>query len=315
MFHHQSGDIELKMFSFGYSLELGNGLCWTFYFSPDLRIWGQKFMSILGLPASTAPQGWGIYLCSEREARSPEIIGFFNEAENACKNQLDHFTIRGVNIFYNSDTHDSLSILPLVTVKRDEHEIIHMMIILFIIYYQLLQHGGLPLHGALLSHPGYGGIGILAPGGTGKSTCARRIPAPWSSYCDDLFWVVSDGGSQYFAHPFPTWSEYLDENKRQPGLKRWNVRNYTHLKDLYFLQKAEDDDSFTLNLPDASLWIFESSMQTCLWLLDDLPKEEQRQIKIRMFENSCILARNIPARILKATLNGQFWKIIEKIGK
>ena len=301
----------MKMFPFHYSLELGNGLCWNFYFSEDLRDWGQKFVSILGLPASGATQGRGIYLCSEREARRPEIRGFFDKTVDSCQN----FTIRGVNIFYNPDTQDSLSILPLVPVNQDEHGIIQMMVILFTLHYQLLQHGGLPLHGALLNHPGYGGIGILAPGGTGKSTCARRIPAPWSPYCDDLFWVVSDSGSQYISHPFPTWSEYFNESKKQPGSKCWNVGNYTLLKGLYFLQKAEEDVSFPLDPPEASVWIFESSMQTCSWLLDDLPKEEQRKTKIRIFENSCRLARNIPARILRATLNGQFWKILENNGE
>jgi SynChlorMet cassette protein ScmC len=200
-------------------------------------------------------------------------------------------------------------VLPLTS--REDLGIIHMMIALFPVYSQVIHGGGLPLHGALLEHPEYGGIGILAPGGTGKTTCSQRVIAPWSSHCDDFF-VVIRSRQGYLAHPFPTWSEFLDEQKRRSGPKSWDSEDFTPLKGMYFLQKGKEDDCSVLNRIDAVQWIFDSSTQVIGWLLHDLPSRHQREIKRMIFDNACTLAQDLPAHILHATIDGRFWEKVEE---
>ncbi len=69
--------------------------------------------------------------------------------------------------------------------------------------------GGVLIHGALAELDGMGVI-LAAPGGTGKTTASNRLLAPWRSLCDDTTLVVRDAQGNYWAHPWPTWSCFLD---------------------------------------------------------------------------------------------------------
>ena len=73
------------------------------------------------------------------------------------------------------------------------------------VHWESLYRGGLPFHATLLEYQGQGII-LAAPGGTGKSTCSRRVPPPWRACCDDEVLVVKSPDGRYLAHPFPTWT-------------------------------------------------------------------------------------------------------------
>ena len=83
--------------------------------------------------------------------------------------------------------------------------------------WESLYRGGLPFHATLLEYQGQGII-LAAPGGTGKSTCSRRVPPPWRACCDDEVLVVEGPGRPLPGTPFPhlerlllaTGREYLE---------------------------------------------------------------------------------------------------------
>ncbi|NTV01095.1 MAG: SynChlorMet cassette protein ScmC, partial [Methanoregulaceae archaeon] len=211
---------------------------WTIRISQDLQAWGEKFAPILGINEYSGDNRYQLSVCSGREAQAARAA--FGGKEQ------DPLSIRDVKIY--QEPRETLVVLPLTT--REDLGIIHMMIALFPVYLQVIKDGGLPLHGAILKHPEYGGIGILAPGGTGKTTCSQRVIAPWSSPCDDFF-VVIRSRQGYLAHPFPTWSEFLDEQKRRSGPGSWDSQDCTPLKGMYFLQKGKEDDCSVLDRIDA----------------------------------------------------------------
>ncbi len=69
------------------------------------------------------------------------------------------------------------------------------------------KNGGLLVHGALAEWNGQGVI-LAGPGGVGKTTASKRLPRPWRSLSDDNTLIVKSPDGSYWAHPWPTWSQY-----------------------------------------------------------------------------------------------------------
>ncbi len=168
--------------------------------------------------------------------------------------------------------------------------------------------GGLPFHAGLIELDG-NGILIAANGGIGKSTCCRRIPPPWRALGDDQSLIVRDNSGRYVVHPFPTWSEHL----WKPSSKTWNVERYVNLSAIFFLERAEYDEVVPLERKRSLFMINEMAIQAAVVGIINMNKEEERLLRLRLFNNSCDLSRSVPAYILRASLHGQFWKEIEKV--
>lgn len=185
---------------------------------------------------------------------------------------------------------------------------IKMQYFQFPIFERAIQNGGLPLHSALIEKDGYGFI-LAGNSNTGKSTCYNRIPVPWKALCDDLTLVVFEKDRLYNVHPFPTWSNYIFG---RTGIT-WNVEMHFPLKSLFFLEKSDTDETIKL-LPGETVFIITNlASQMCNLYWRYMKKEEIIAWKKKIFENAWEIASKFPCYILRHSLQGEFWKEIEKV--
>ncbi|MFA4858099.1 MAG: SynChlorMet cassette protein ScmC [Candidatus Margulisiibacteriota bacterium] len=189
--------------------------------------------------------------------------------------------------------------------------IIRMWTILDIIYQQVIDRGGFPIHSALV-RKGQKGVIIAAHGGTGKSTCCQRIPPPWVGVCDDEVLIVRDQRGRYFAHPGPTWSNFLMKRKKRPT---WAIEGSVPVAAFCFLKQSKKDRIEFIGQGQGAICINQHSLQIAQRSFRHLEKEEEIKIRHRLFENACQAAKTLPSYILEAHKNGQFWKEIDKILK
>jgi SynChlorMet cassette protein ScmC len=168
--------------------------------------------------------------------------------------------------------------------------------------------GGLPAHAALIERAGQG-ILIAATGGTGKSTCCRRIPPPWSPLCDDESLIVAAGGNEYHVHPMPTWSEFWH------GLseKTWDVQRHLPLSAIFFLKRGAADEVTPLSRTETSIYLYNYSQDIFHKFKIHLDRETLWAFKEKMLDNASQIAGAVPGYILRATLTGRFWDEIEKV--
>jgi SynChlorMet cassette protein ScmC len=172
---------------------------------------------------------------------------------------------------------------------------------------QVQVRGGVLLHGALAQRDGMGVI-LAAPGGTGKTTASNRLQAPWRSLCDDTTLVVRDAQGNYWAHPWPTWSLFLDG---EPG-GTWDVQNAVPLKGIFFLAQAVEDRVERIGSGHAVSMLVECEEQVSTLIARGLCKEEFRVIYLERFNSLCSLAKVVPAHMLHISLTGAFWQEMDK---
>lgn len=293
-----------------YSFRLADDEGWQFMgVSPDstLTHFVNKFAGIVGL-RSTAEEGYRkIFFLHPEELRQmpsgPYIAPLGPASEKADGGWVvyDHLSLK---VWCHESTTDV--ICEVRDHSSHDEEIINMWNALQPIYQQAQKTGGLPLHGALLELDGKGVI-IAAPGGTGKSTCYRRVPDYWKPLCDDELLVVLDKKRGYQAHPFPTWSDYLWRGSE----KKWDVEYSVPLHAIFFLERAETDEATPVGSGQAAILINQSARQVCGKFWRKVDKGHQRDLTRQLFNNACEMAKVIPAYTLKATLEGRFWEEIE----
>ena len=187
-------------------------------------------------------------------------------------------------------------------------DIIRIWMATYPIYQRGMETGGLPFHACLAGREG-AGVLLAAPGGGGKSTCARRLPPPWKALCDDETLIVRDPEGRYFVHPFPTWSNFFWGRKT----RTWNVQEYISLSAIFFIKKGEKDGVVPMGRGEAAARMYQSAEQVCLRNWRDFSAEDERGEKERLFANACALSQNIPAFTLQVSLQGKFWKEVEKV--
>jgi SynChlorMet cassette protein ScmC len=183
-----------------------------------------------------------------------------------------------------------------------------MRLSLYPLYQATQDSGGLTLHGALVERNGKGVL-LAGPRDTGKSTCCRRILKPWRPLCDEETLIVRNGQEKYLAHPFPTWSEYLEERSK----KTWNIQRHLPLCAIFFLEQANRVEVIPLGHGEAAVLIYQSAIQMMYRYWKDLDHEVLRTKKKRLFENACELSESIPAFRLHVSVNGRFWEKMESI--
>jgi len=167
--------------------------------------------------------------------------------------------------------------------------------------------GGVLIHGALAERDGIGVI-LAAPGGTGKTTASNRLPPPWRSLCDDTTLVVRDPQGNYRAHPWPTWSRFLDGG---PG-GTWDVQNAVPIKGIFVLVRAVEDRVQQVGPGQAVSLLVECAEQASQLMTQGLSKEETRALHLERFNNLCALVRVVPTHVLHLSLTGAFWQEIEQ---
>jgi hypothetical protein len=165
---------------------------------------------------------------------------------------------------------------------------------------------GLLIHGALVEREGLGAI-LTGPSGVGKTTASNRIQPPWRSLSDDLTLVICDRQCRYWAHPWPTWSQF---DKGGPG-GSWNVPYAVPLMALFFLCQAETDNVELPGPGQAACMLLETTEQAHYRLswLDNDPSSH----RLQRFENACLMVKAVPCFILHLSLTGEFWEQMDAV--
>jgi SynChlorMet cassette protein ScmC len=286
-----------------WSMRLADGQSWEFKAGDGAGKWLKNAARIMGLeksngecqrrvtfiqrdPSSDVPPG-----PVEKEAlEAPE------EWKIECFEMVAFFSKRDVPHL----------ICELFAKEGSIDEITGMARALYPIFLQSQANRGLPLHAALLERKGKG-IVIAAPSGTGKSTCCHRIPPPWNVLCDDQTLAVCDSAGRYFAHPFPTWSEFAKGRSD----RSWNVQRYVPLAGIFILQQSKTDFLKELGQGEAAPLIYHSARHICQRNLNYLKPDELDFARKMLFENACQMTKSVPAYLLGASLTGRFWEQIE----
>jgi len=167
--------------------------------------------------------------------------------------------------------------------------------------------GGMLLHGALAKRDGCGVI-LAGPGGAGKTTASEKLAFPWQSLSDDSTLVICDQNEVYWAHPWPTWSDFMFGGNGGT----WDVQLAVPLKGIFFLEKAQEENFEPLGIAQSACLLIESVGQTSKPLSNLMKKEELRMINLKRFENICNMAQAVPSFVLRFGVNGHFWREIER---
>lgn len=288
----------------GYLLSLGESLNWVFTSDVALSGWLNRMASIIGIRP-----------CEDNHY--PKVIftrmgiaGNLNRSvygqQNAFSSRLvyDYNTLR---ISYYSSADD-------VTVEVDNEEggdieIVNMWNALFPVYHKVVEHNGLPLHSGLAELDGRG-ILLVGAGDSGKSTCCQRLPGYWKTLCDDEALVVWDASRGYQAHPFPTWSEYL---WGQTSGKTWDVGYSVPITAVFLLEQSTHDEVIPIsNRAESAINMNRSAGQVYQRFWRRLEREQRWSMTRRIFDNACAMSRTVPTYILRASLTGRFWEMIEE---
>lgn len=294
----------------GYLLRLADGQGWEIIAGNGAEPWVGKLASIMQL-AYCEPDGYPklVFMRKSLERdwwRDPVS----RLAPAVAKNLPEKGWVAHDLISLHLWAHDEVPDVLCEMGDEEDHDldIVRMWLSLAPVYDRTLELGGLPLHAALVEGKGMGVL-LAAPGGTGKSTCCRRIPLPWKALCDDLSLMVQDEDEHYRVHPFPTWSNYLWKYSKGT----WDVQQHLPLSAMFFLEQWEHDEVEELGQGQASVLITESAQQVCQTAWRNLIPAEERRLKEKLFENACRLARTIPTFKLRVSLKGRFWEEMEKV--
>lgn len=229
----------------------------------------------------------------------PDII------DNLSPNGWSLHRLRTIKLWFHPDE-DSV-VCELGNEVDYEKEILMMWEASYLFYRQAQKKGGLPIHGALIERDDKGVL-LAAPGGTGKSTCCRRIPSEWHVLGDDEALVIPDENGNYIAHPFPTWSEYYWK-RSEPT---WKVENGVKLSAMFFLEQSSSDLAMPLGRGESAVFINQSSTQILNRSWINISKEEKNLMKRELFISASKLSNAVPSFKLLVSLYGKFWEEIDK---
>ena len=292
-------------------LELSVGVGWVVTSTPEANSFLLEFASILHLKP-IKPNEKNTY---------PRII-FFRLKQDKCALSLlnDSRSKLADDCFSSTWKVQDLSVLRrwlndksfddiLIELGNDNHpelEIIRMWTALYIVSQRIQRSGGLLFHSALVEYKGKGFL-LVGTGGIGKSTACKRLPPDWTPLSDDQVLIILDVKNGCYAHPVPTWSDYI--LKRKGGISHPFSLNVP-LQAIFFLEQAESDDIIPISKKQTILLLNQSVSEIYRPYLRKLCPEEKRITRTELFHKSYELALKIPAYILKNSLHGKFWEKI-----
>jgi SynChlorMet cassette protein ScmC len=284
------------------SLALADGRCWIFTAGdPDAAYVVQRLAEVMQL--SCAHRGGRTLLVSVREA--------------SVVDQDDAPSARSIRGFYervaaeypwNADCQKLKTTLSCMIdpSKNTTLETLQLMQLSSLVALDVVNCGGVLLHGALIERDGMGVV-LAGPGGVGKTTACNRVSEPWRALSDDATLVVRDSSGHYWAHPWPTWSRYL---KEKVGVK-WDVGNGVRLGGICFLSQSSKLDLMPLGEGEMVCLGMQSIEQAGMLFKQGLDKKSLRKLNHRYFRNMCQIAKTVPGFRLKLDLRSRFTTLIE----
>jgi len=270
------------------SLTLADGTTWVIQGEDETgEVLARTMAAAMQLPSANRPSGLRLIIKNgiapgSRRPELPLILG--EKAESPSQNIF----CQVLRVATNIDLADQLMELGLILVSSVE------------------ARGGLLLHGALAEKNGQGVI-LAGPSDVGKTTASRRLPDSWQSLSDDCTLVVQDSEGVYHAHPWPTWSSFLEGNHGQ----NWNVQNNVPLKAVFMLVQGKQDRVEPLGPGQTACMLNETAEQVWFGLDTDFDKTRRQQLRLRCFNNICELTKKVPSYTLEITQDGPFWEKIE----
>lgn len=300
----------MDLHSSGYCLSLSGGVDWWITGYHDMVRWIDRLAAIMELEECTM-NGSPKLIFSKKVT----INDTGGAEKDAVPSHLDPWNLNSGWMCYNRNTiriwyHNSIPDVICEVMNTKGVEYINMGNSLQPIYQRSISTGGLPFHAGLVELDGRGVL-LSAPGGTGKSTCCRRLPQHWKPLCDDESLVVLDKKKKYRAHPFPTWSDFTLKRAE----KTWNVQYSVPLCGIFFLEQSELDEAVPVGEGKAAVLMYESAAHVCRKFERTMSEKSTREFRRELFDNACEMARIIPAFRLHVGLHGRFWDKIEKVFK
>lgn len=285
-----------------YKLCLDDGTRWLLRSTAETEDWLGRFASILRFPAVSCdrPARTITFRRSSGMMRSPG--GYDIQAGEQAVWDLRR--IPGAVLEGEPAGREIACYLP--SAGHDEMEIECMRHVLLPLYVETLCRGGFPVHAALVERNGRGVL-LAGRGGTGKSTCFRRLQHPWRGLADDLALVVRDATGKYCAHALPTWSAL---RAGQQG--SWDVNRAVPLEAIFFLEQSNEDEAVPAGKGEAAVACRRSAMEV-FWSVGPFKLAGDPLIVARtVFENAAAFSLAVPAYLLRVSLAGRFWEKIEE---
>ncbi len=163
-------------------------------------------------------------------------------------------------------------------------------------------------HCALVEINGKGAL-ICAPGGTGKSTCAARLPLPHRALAEDCALVMrADDG--FIAQAMPAWSLVTSEHKKIEHIS-FDCRASVPLSGIFFLEQSNIDSITPLSNYIALGYINSTFNDHMRWFLNHLDADITKKLRTNIFNLAEQLTATLPTYRLSATLNGKFWDLMD----
>jgi hypothetical protein len=167
-----------------------------------------------------------------------------------------------------------------------------------------------PAHCAMVEINGKGAL-ICAPGGTGKSTCASRLPLPHRALAEDCA-LVMQTGDDFIAQAMPAWSLITREHKKIENIS-FDCTVSIPLAGIFFLEQGKTDSVKALDLPTALGYLNSSFNDHVQWFLRHFPADEAKPLRINIFNLAERMVTALPGYRLSATLDGKFWDVIIEV--
>jgi hypothetical protein len=167
-----------------------------------------------------------------------------------------------------------------------------------------------PAHCALVEINGKGAL-ICAPGGTGKSTCASRLPEPHRALGEDCALVVHSG-DDFIAQAMPAWSLVISEHKKIENIS-FDCTATTKLSGIFFLEQSSIDAVELLSCSMALGYINSTFNDHMRWVLNHFTPEAVKMLRMNIFNLAEQLNATLPAYRLSATIDGNFWDVMAEV--
>lgn len=292
-------------------MDLGDGTQWRLGADERTEPWLDEFARIFQLNKVldkevvdlTSP----FFLFTEMSTHAAWMKTYYpDSSKQECRNRWKLWPGQSVKLWFHEKRPDAVCEIAWKNIEKPRYA--NMWDALHPIYKKSVIHGGLPFHAGLVEFEGKAFI-LSGPGDTGKSTCCRRIQAPWKPLCDDEVLVVLDSLGFYQAHPFPTWSDYMVRNTPNT----WDVQYSIPLGGIFFLEQSESDEIIPLNQSETAVLINKSATQVWRKFLFKTDETLKRDISLQLFNNACQMAKQTPGFLLRNSLNGRFWEKMEKV--
>ena len=287
-----------------YSIELSNNQVWHLTSaSQELHPWMDKVASIMEFDASPTEeinQQINSFNSGDLSGKEDQKQPYEHHSGWQCQ-EID--TLR---IWQHDDVHNVMYTVKPFSSKLAE--VLATRNALYPVYREYINLGGQLFHAGLIEFDGKGVI-IAGRSGAGKSTSCRRLRDGWKALSDDELLMVPVNGGTYRAHPLPTWSEYLEGDSE----KTWNIQYSVPVCAIFFIEQSDVDAATLLGEGEAASWVNDSSLQAYSNYGYMHVDKNKKTLRRKIFDNSCEIARIIPAFRLKVTLHGSFWKEIERV--